>query len=271
MAQDLASFGLDRSIPPDGSVTATRKGRGRRPIVELVSALAGRVAWTRLLYLYPSSLDDELIEAILATEVPYFDLSLQHVSRPLLASMRRPGDGERFLERIGRIRTAAPAAAFRSSFIVGYPGETETDHDLLLEWLAEARLDWAGFFPFSKEEGTAAADMDGQVPADLVAERLRECSEVQDAITAAHRDELIGQRVEVLVVGPGEGRSHREAPDIDGVVRIPNHLAVGSFANVVVTASEGPDLVGCLAGHEDVDDIGRQAACLPVEAGHPVR
>ncbi len=228
-----------------------RSGRGSRPIVELVGAVAERVDWTRLLYLYPSSLNDELIEAVLATGVPYFDLSLQHVSRPLLASMRRPGEGDRFLERIDRIRSAAPGAAFRSSFIIGYPGETEADQDLLLEWLAEARIDWAGFFPFSKEDGTPAADMEGQVPADLMAERLRECSELQDGITAARRDELIGQRVQVLVVGPGLGRSHREAPDIDGLVHVPDHLEVGSFAEVVVTDSDGPDLVSRLAADED--------------------
>ena len=144
---------------------------------------------TRLLYLYPSGLTDELIETVLATGVPYFDLSLQHVSRPLLARMRRWGDGERFLRRIADIRAAEPDATFRSSFILGYPGETERDHDLLLEFLAAAQLDWAGFFPFSSEDGTHAAGLADQVPAELALERLRECAELQDAITAAKRDD----------------------------------------------------------------------------------
>ena len=180
--------------------------------------MAERVRWTRLLYLYPSTLDDALVEAILATGVPYFDLSLQHVSRPLLKRMRRWGEGERFLDRIGSIRAAEPTAAFRSSFIIGYPGETEADHDHLLEWIAEAQLDWVGFFPFSNEAGTYAAGLDDQVPDELVAERLRECAELQDAITAARREALIGTTVEVLVDAPGEGRTYREAPEIDGIV-----------------------------------------------------
>jgi ribosomal protein S12 methylthiotransferase len=255
VAQDLASFGLDRwpvasrpgALPADAapSGAAPRRARGRlqrRPIVDLVKEVAERVEWVRLLYLYPSRLDEELVETIVSTGVPYFDLSLQHVSRPLLAGMRRPGNGDRFLDRIRSIRAVAPGAAFRSSFIIGYPGETEDDHDLLLDWLDEARLDWVGFFPFSREEGTPAAQAEGQVPAELVAERLRECSERQDAITTARRDDLIGEKVRVLVVAPGEGRTYREAPEIDGIVRIPDDLEVGSFADLVVTGAAGPDL-----------------------------
>jgi ribosomal protein S12 methylthiotransferase len=243
VAQDLSSFALDRStgrtLPRlDGPAVG-----GNRPIVDLVRAVAERVAWVRLLYLYPSTLDDALVEAIISTGVPYFDLSLQHVSRPLLKRMRRWGEGERFLDRIASIRAAEPTAAFRSSFIVGYPGETEADHDLLLEWLSAARLDWVGFFPFSNEVGTYAAGLPDQVDPDLVAERLRECTEVQDGITAHCRDELLGTTVEVLVDAPGEGRTYREAPEIDGIVSVPLDLPVGSFAEVVVTGADGPDLV----------------------------
>ena len=161
VAQDLASYGRDRSRPGE------RVKAGRSPIAGLTRAISSRVARTRLLYLYPSGLTDELIEAVLATGVPYFDLSLQHVSRPHLARMRRWGDGERFLRRIADIRAADGQASFRSSFILGYPGETERDHDRLLEFLAEAQLDWAGFFPFSNEAGTHAADLPDQVPAAL--------------------------------------------------------------------------------------------------------
>ncbi len=248
VAQDLSSFALDRStgrtVPRiDGPAVG-----GARPIVELVAAVAERVRWTRLLYLYPSTLDDALVEAILATGVPYFDLSLQHVSRPLLKRMRRWGEGDRFLDRIGSIRSAEPTAAFRSSFIVGYPGETEEDHDRLLAWIEEARLDWVGFFPFSNEVGTFAADLDGQVPTELVTERIGECTELQDAITAAKREELIGSTVEVLVDAPGEARTYREAPEIDGIVTVPDHLPVGSFVEVVVTDADGPDLAADVAG-----------------------
>jgi ribosomal protein S12 methylthiotransferase len=228
VAQDLASYGRDIGRPG--------------AIVELVEAVAARVDRTRLLYLYPSDLNDRLIDAICATGVPYFDLSLQHVSRPLVRRMRRWGSGEVFLDRIADIRAREPEAAFRSSFIVGYPGETEADHDQLLAFVEDAQLDWAGFFEFSREEGTYAADLDGQVDARLMRERLSELSELQDRITATRRADLIGRSIEVLVDEPGVGRSHREAPEIDGIVNLPSTLAVGTFATVSVVAAEGPDL-----------------------------
>ncbi len=253
VAQDLSSFALDRSggrVEP--RIDGPAVGAGR-PIVDLVARVAERARWTRLLYLYPSTLDDALVEAILATGVPYFDLSLQHVSRPLLKRMRRWGEGERFLERIRSIRRAEPTAAFRSSFIVGYPGETEADHDRLLAWIDEAQLDWVGFFPFSNEAGTYAADLDDQVAHDLVTERIRECTELQDAITARRREDLIGATIEVLVDAPGEARSYREAPEIDGIVTVPPHLPVGRFAEVVVTDADGLDLSAVVAGDGPVD------------------
>jgi ribosomal protein S12 methylthiotransferase len=229
VAQDLASYGRDQGV-------------GQRSIVPLVRAVGERVERTRLLYLYPSDLTDELVDAICATGVPYFDLSLQHVSRPLLRRMRRWGDGDRFLARIEGIRAAEPDAAFRSNFIVGYPGETEADHDRLLAFVEEAQLDWCGFFAYSPEAGTYAVGLDDEVPAGLVAERLVELSELQDRITAARRDELVGRTVEVLVDEPGVGRTHREAPEIDGVVHLPESLAVGSLVEVEVVAALGPDL-----------------------------
>ncbi|HEY8544787.1 MAG TPA: 30S ribosomal protein S12 methylthiotransferase RimO [Acidimicrobiales bacterium] len=229
VAQDLAAYGRDQ-------------GKGSRRIVPLLEAVAARVDRARLLYLYPSDLTDGLIDAMCATGVPYFDLSLQHVSRPLLRRMRRWGDGERFLERIEAIRARVPEAAFRSNFIVGYPGETEADHDELLRFVEAAQLDWVGFFPYSREEGTYAADLDGQVDRGLMEERLAELRELQDPITAARRDELIGTTVEVLVDRPGVGRSHREAPEIDGVVHVPTELTVGSLVKVRVTGAAGPDL-----------------------------
>ena len=238
VAQDLASWGLDRSAPE----RVARPAGTPRPIVGLVRLLSRRVARVRLLYLYPSALDDSLIDAVVSTGVPYFDLSLQHVSRPLVERMRRWGDAERFLERIDRIRATAPDAALRSSFILGYPGETEDDHDLLLAFLAEARLDWAGFFTFSEEPGTYAAGLPGAVPAELALERLRECSELQDTVTAERRAALVGERLEVLVDEPGIARSHREAPDIDGIVHVAPTLAVGEFHKVTVTGAAGPDV-----------------------------
>src|ERR671918_684505 len=210
VAQDLASFGRDQ-------------GSGERRIVPLVEAVARQVDRVRLLYLYPSDLTDELTDAICATGVPYFDLSLQHASRPLLRRMRRWGDGKRFLRRIDDIRAQAPEAAFRSNFIIGYPGETEDDHDELLRFVA-------------------AAELGGKVDPWLAGERLAEVRELQDGITARRRDALVGSVVEVLVDAPGEARSHREAPEIDGIVAVPEHLAVGELAKVTVTGAAGTDL-----------------------------
>ena len=229
VAQDLASYGRDQ-------------GSGERRIVPLVEAVSDRAARTRLLYLYPSDLNDTLIDAICATGVPYFDLSLQHVSASLLRRMRRWGDGERFLARIEAIRRREPEAAFRSNFIVGYPTETEEDHDQLLRFVEEAQLDWCGFFAYSEEDGTYSAGLEGKVDGGLRSERLAELGELQDAITARRRDLLVGRRVEVLVDEPGAGRTHREAPEIDGVVHVPAGLAAGTFAKVTVTAATGCDL-----------------------------
>ncbi len=234
VAQDLAAFGRDQ-------------GQGERQIVSLVQQVAQRVDRVRLLYLYPSDLTDSLIDAICATGVPYFDLSLQHVARPLVRRMRRWGSGEVFLDRISAIRRREPEAAFRSNFIVGYPGETEADHDELLRFVEEARVDWCGFFAFSPEEGTYAEGLDGKVPESLVFERLAELRELQDGITVELRDSLIGATIEVLVDQPGIGRSHREAPEIDGIVQLPGYLEVGTFHDVEVRSAIGPDLVGAPA------------------------
>jgi ribosomal protein S12 methylthiotransferase len=242
VAQDLAWYGRDIGEP--GSLA---------PLLRRLDALRGDgLTRVRLLYLYPSEVRDPLVETMLELEsvVPYFDLSLQHASPGLLRRMKRWGSGDRFTEIIEGIRSRAPRAAFRSSFIVGFPGESEADHDELLAFLAAVRLDWAGFFPFSLEDGTPAAAMDGSVPTRLMQDRLRECSELQDPITQGARDAMVGEEVQVLVDTIDEtsgeliGRTEREAPQIDGVVR----LAAGAFARpgalvtATVTGAIGPDL-----------------------------
>ena len=232
IAQDLASYGKDR---PDEL--------GAGSIVQLVRDVAAMADWVRLLYLYPSDLSDELIDAILDTGVPYFDLSLQHASKEHLRRMKRWGDGPLFLERIARIRTLSPDAAFRSNFIVGYPGETEEDHDQLLSFVRDAQLDWCGFFAFSPEDGTHALTLPNRVEEGLMNERLAELRELQDNISAERRDLLLGETIEVLVDEPGIARSFREAPEIDGVVQVPEHLEVGRFHTVVVDQVFGPDLI----------------------------
>jgi ribosomal protein S12 methylthiotransferase len=219
VAQDLAWYGRD--VGETGSLAALL----RRLDTELAPAGLRRI---RLLYLYPSEVRDPLVEMMLELEtvVPYFDLSLQHADRALLARMKRWGSGGRFADMIGDIRDREPDATFRSSFIVGFPGETEAEHDVLLDFLRDVRLDWAGFFAFSPEDGTPAATMEDRASDPLVREWLGECDEVQVPITEAARDALVrdSAEIEVLVdgiddeTGAAVGRTHREAPEIDGVV-----------------------------------------------------
>ena len=246
VAQDLAWYGRDIGEP--GSLA---------PLLRRLDRLAPRgLARIRLLYLYPSEVKDPLVSTMLElpTVVPYFDLSLQHASATLLRRMKRWGSGERFLGAIDAIRAQEPDATFRSSFIVGFPGETEDDHDQLLTFLRSARLDWAGFFPFSPEDGTAAVQLDGVVDAAVAAERLRECTDIQEPISQAARDGIVGQTVDVIVDAIESdddghsvlvGRTHREAPEIDGVVRVAGaHGRAGARIQVEITGAIGPDLMG---------------------------
>jgi ribosomal protein S12 methylthiotransferase len=241
VAQDLAWYGRDAGEP--GALT---------PLLHRLDALrANGLTRVRLLYLYPSEVRGNLVRAMLdlPSVVPYFDLSLQHASATLLRRMKRWGSGDRFRALLAEIRAEQPAAVFRSSFIVGFPGETEADHDALLEFLADAQLDWAGFFPFSKEDGTAAAAMDAEIAPTLMAERLRECDEVQDPITTAKRAALVGEEVDVLIdrIEDGQpiGRTYREAPEIDGIVRILGENVFarpGATVRATISGVEGPDL-----------------------------
>jgi ribosomal protein S12 methylthiotransferase len=254
VAQDPVSWGRDAGAGP-----------ARVGIAGLVRDVRRLVERVRLLYLYPSGLSDELVDALGETGCPYFDISLQHVSKPHLRRMRRYGDAERFLERVNSIRRRFPDAVVRSSFVVGYPGETEADHDLLIEFLESAQLDWAGFFAFSPEEGTYAAALEGQVRAELVAERLRECSELQDAITAERRADLVGTVCRALVDKRGQARSHREAPEIDGIITVPRELAPGSWVELLITESIGPDLIGVPASR--AGETGLAPLHVPALAG----
>jgi ribosomal protein S12 methylthiotransferase len=244
VAQDLAWYGRDAGEPGALAPLLTRLH------TELAPEGLARI---RLLYLYPSEVREPLVSTMLDTPTvaPYFDLSLQHADRALLARMKRWGSGDRFLEIIDGIRAREPDATFRSSFIVGFPGETEGAHEALLAFLDDADLDWAGFFPFSEEAGTAAASLDGVVAPDVIAERLRECDEVQSGLTLRSRDRLVRDGTELEVVidaidadGVAIGRSHREAPEIDGVVRLPGaHARPGSVVRAKATEVEGIDLI----------------------------
>ena len=229
VAQDLAAYGRDQGV-------------GEKSIIPLIEEITQRVDWVRLLYIYPSELNQQLIDVMCSLTVPYFDLSLQHVSSPLMRRMKRWGDAERFRDLISEIRRNSPSAVFRSNFIVGYPGETEEDQDQLIDFIKEMQLDWCGFFSFSDEEDTYASGLEGKIDRSLIIERLKELSYLQDEITSSKRDALIGERISVLVDSHGVGRTYREAPEIDGVVSVPDSCQVGEFTDLIVKGSLGPDL-----------------------------
>jgi ribosomal protein S12 methylthiotransferase len=183
---------------------------------------------------------------------PYFDLSFQHASGRVLRSMRRFGDGDRFLELIEQIRRLAPEAGIRSNFIVGFPGETEADVEELAQFLASARLDAIGVFGYSAEDGTEAATLPGQLSGDEVASRVEDLASLADELMAQRAADRVGAVAEVLVdeeLEPGRylGRAAHQAPEVDGTTEItaaPGTLAVGDLVRVLVTGSDGVDLIG---------------------------
>jgi len=235
VAQDLASYGRDIDAP--GGIV---------DLLRFVSDVDG-LRTLRLLYLYPREVTGALIDEMAGNPrvAPYFDLSLQHASGRLLRAMKRPGDGSRHLDLIAAIRDAAPDAATRSSFIVGFPGETDADVEVLADFLRSARLDWAGFFPYSPEDGTPAADLDDRVPSDEAEERARYVQSIQDEITAIRSAAQVGRDLDVVVDqvedGAPVGRSYREAPEIDGVILL-DRGTPGEWVRARVTASLGSDL-----------------------------
>ncbi|MDQ3782470.1 MAG: 30S ribosomal protein S12 methylthiotransferase RimO [Actinomycetota bacterium] len=237
VAQDLAAYGRDIDAP--GGIV---------DLLRFVSDADG-LRRLRLFYLYPREIRQPLIDEMAANPVvaPYFDLSLQHASAGLLRAMKRPGSGDRHLELIDRIRAASPQAALRSSFIVGFPGEIDDDVDQLADFLETAGLDWAGFFPYSAEEGTAAAGFAGQIPADEIAARQRHLQGMQDELTSLANAAQTGRVLDVLVDqvedGVPVGRSYREAPEIDGVVVLDGGQP-GEWVRVEITGGYGTDLVG---------------------------
>jgi ribosomal protein S12 methylthiotransferase len=214
----------------------------------------------RLMYLQPAELTTPLLEAIASEPkvASYYDLSLQHVSGPVVARMARSGDHERFGELIRRARDADPDAVFRSNFILGFPGETEHDVDVLESFLEEHLLDWVGLFPFSREDGTPSDHLPDQVPEGVARERLARISETQERLADLSAARFVGRHLEVLVDERLDdqdlgsltlGRSYREAPDTDGEVQliaaggVAADLPVGRIVTARVVDAVGVDLV----------------------------
>ena len=225
---------------------------GRRNQVELIRGFESveGLERVRLLYLQPAEIIPELLDAMAASPVvaPYYDLSLQHASASVLSRMARSGSPERFAALIASIRERDPAAVFRSSFITGFPGETEADVELLESFLREARLDWTGFFTFSVEDGVPSATMPDQVPASEAAARRDHLVEVAEAIAEESSAAFVGRELQVLVEehdgADAIGRSYRESPETDGEVRLVGcEVPVGRMVPVRVVGASGVDLL----------------------------
>jgi ribosomal protein S12 methylthiotransferase RimO len=208
------------------------------------------IARVRVSYLQPAEVRPGLIEVMAGTPgvAPYFDLSFQHASGTVLRSMRRFGDGERFLALIDQIRALAPAAGIRSNFIVGFPGETPDDVEALRDFLTDARLDAIGVFGYSAEDGTEAAGLPGELPEDEVADRVSDLADLADELMAQRAADRVGEVMDVLVdedLGGGRysGRGPHQAPEVDGTVEVTAAgAAPGDLLRVRVTGSDGVDL-----------------------------
>ncbi|MWA04477.1 30S ribosomal protein S12 methylthiotransferase RimO [Actinomadura sp. LD22] len=252
-ARWLAGHGVRELVLVSENSTSYGKDLGDlRALEKLLPGLAAvdGVERVRVSYLQPAETRPGLIEAICGTPgvAPYFDLSFQHASGPVLRSMRRFGDRVRFLELLDQIRAQAPEAGVRSNFIVGFPGETEDDFEELAEFLSAARLDAVGVFGYSDEDGTEAADLDGKVDPDEIARRVEELSELAEELTAQRAEDRVGSLVHVLLEdkadGGFEGRAAHQAPEVDGTVLVRGEgLALGEIVAARVTGSDGVDLV----------------------------
>jgi ribosomal protein S12 methylthiotransferase len=249
VGQDLGSYGADLG------------GRGLPELLEALSALEGHF-WVRLLYLHPDHFPRPILDICRGDSrfLPYFDLPFQHGSGKILRAMGRRGDPERHLRLIAEIRSALPDAAIRSTFLTGFPGETDEDFRRLLDFQARAELDWLGVFAYSREEGTPAYSLKGRVPPKTAARRKVMVEERQVGITEQRMDRLVGRSLEALVEEAAEapspdprstgrerlylGRLACQAPEADGsvILRSGAPLATGTFVQGRIVARRGFDV-----------------------------
>ena len=243
IAQDTSAYGVDLEY---------RTGFwGGRPVktrmLDLCKTLGELGVWVRLHYVYPYPHVDDVVPLMAEGKIlPYLDVPFQHASRRILKLMKRPARAENVLARIRGWREICPQIALRSTFIAGFPGETEAEFSELLEFLKEARLDRVGCFAYSPVEGAAANALPGAVPDEVREERRGRLMQVQAAISAARLKAKIGRTLKVLVDAPGLGRSSADAPEIDGVVRFKGRARAGEFAAVLIERASEHDLHGRL-------------------------
>jgi ribosomal protein S12 methylthiotransferase len=246
ISQDTSAYGVDTRY-----AASTWHGREvRAKFIDLARELGTLGAWIRLHYVYPYPHVDEVVPLMAEGGVlPYLDIPFQHASPSILKAMRRPAHQEKTLERIRGWRTVCPDLTIRSTFIVGFPGETEADFDFLLSWLDEAQLDRVGCFAYEPVRGAASNDLGPAVPDEVKATRRRRFMERQEKISARRLKAKVGRHMPVLIDAPGRGRTKGDAPEIDGIVHVASRrpLRVGDIVSVKIERADSHDLHGTAA------------------------
>lgn len=257
IAQDTTDYGHDLGLRD-----------GLAELLEGLVVAAPQIDWIRLLYAYPGYVTDRLIEVMAAHRqiVPYLDMPLQHAHPATLRRMRRPANLEWVYRTLEKMRQTLPGLALRTTFIVGYPGETEEEFQVLLDFVSQMRFDRVGTFQFSYESGTASELLGDPVPPEVKQERYERLMELQQGISLEVNQAFVGQTLDVLVEGRGDGlsigRSYRDAPEIDGMVIIEGDVPPGELVPVRITGAMTYDLSG-------VVENGYSLKRLPTSSGAP--
>ena len=251
ISQDTTFFGMDtwEERPNPRTPVDSSRGAALSSLLRELNAIEGDF-WIRILYTHPAHWSDELIRTI--AECPkvarYVDMPLQHISDRMLGAMQRETSGAYIRELVHRIREGIPGIALRTTFIVGFPGETDADVDELCAFIRETKFERLGVFRYSQEEGTRAGKMPEQVPAKEKERRWHRLMSLQKGIAATVSSTSLGKTVRVLVEEAGVARGEADAPDIDGRVYVPRELAVGEFAEVRITGHHDYDLLALPSG-----------------------
>ena len=256
VSQDTSAYAMDARKDNGAPKTAFWNGMPiKNDLMTLCEKLGSLGIWVRLHYVYPYPHVDELIPLMAQGKLlPYLDIPLQHASPKILKAMKRPGKIDRTLERIKQWREICPDLTLRSTFIVGFPGETEEDFQLLLDFLKEAQLDRVGCFKFSPVDGAVATDLPDQVPEEVKEARFHRFMQLQQDISAARLAQKIGNTLDVIIDEINDegiiGRTKADAPEVDGLVYLANpngvKVKVGDFAQAIITDSDEYDLWGDL-------------------------
>ncbi len=247
IAQDTTDYGHDLSMR-----------NGLATLLDELSAAVPDVPWLRVLYAYPGYVTDELIEVMAENPqvLPYLDMPLQHAHPDTLRRMRRPANMNWVYRTLEKMRATMPDLALRTTFIVGYPGETDAEFKALMDFIEEIKFDRVGAFQFSFEPGTASENLGDPVPEAVKQARWEQLMERQQAISLARNQRLVGASLDVLIEGQGDGislgRSYRDAPEIDGMVIVEDDLPIGAMAPVRITGAMPYDLTGILDTAQEI-------------------